>query len=82
MHGSCTAHVTLYYDVWQAVAPAKRPPLSLHLQRIACSLTGVSAQVCLCALQKAEVVNGRIAMIAFALLIAVETWKAGPGLVP
>jgi hypothetical protein len=32
--------------------------------------------------QKAEVVNGRIAMVAFALLIAVETWKAGPGLVP
>ena len=30
--------------------------------------------------QKAEVVNGRIAMVAFALLIAVETWKAGPGL--
>ena len=33
-------------------------------------------------LQKAEVVNGRIAMVAFALLITVETWKAGPGLVP
>lgn len=32
--------------------------------------------------QKAEVYNGRVAMLAFALLIAVETWKAGPGLVP
>lgn len=32
--------------------------------------------------QKAEVVNGRIAMVAFALTIAIETFKAGPGLVP
>jgi len=32
--------------------------------------------------KEAEVLNGRIAMVAFALLIAVETWKAGPGLVP
>lgn len=31
---------------------------------------------------RAEVYNGRLAMVAFALLIAVETWKAGPGLVP
>jgi len=30
--------------------------------------------------QKAEVLNGRLAMVAFALLIGVETWKAGPGL--
>ena len=32
--------------------------------------------------QKAEVINGRVAMVAFALTIAVETFKAGPGLVP
>jgi len=32
--------------------------------------------------RKAEVINGRVAMVAFALTIAVETWKAGPGLVP
>jgi hypothetical protein len=31
--------------------------------------------------QRAEVWNGRLAMVAFALLIAVETWKGGPGLV-
>jgi len=31
--------------------------------------------------QRAEVWNGRTAMVAFALLIAVETWKGGPGLV-
>jgi len=30
--------------------------------------------------QKAEVLNGRLAMVSFALLIGVETWKAGPGL--
>ncbi|CAK0783538.1 hypothetical protein CVIRNUC_006737 [Coccomyxa viridis] len=32
--------------------------------------------------KEAEVLNGRVAMVAFALLIAVETFKAGPGLVP
>jgi len=32
--------------------------------------------------QRAEVWNGRLAMVAFASLIAVETIKAGPGLVP
>jgi hypothetical protein len=32
--------------------------------------------------QRAEVWNGRLAMLAFATLIAVETFKAGPGLVP
>jgi len=31
--------------------------------------------------QRAEVWNGRLAMVAFATLLAVETWKAGPGLV-
>jgi hypothetical protein len=31
---------------------------------------------------RAEVWNGRLAMLAFATTIAVETWKAGPGLVP
>ena len=30
----------------------------------------------------AEIINGRIGMVGFALLILVETWKAGPGLVP
>jgi hypothetical protein len=30
---------------------------------------------------KAEIWNGRTAMVAFAFLILVETWKAGPGLV-
>lgn len=32
--------------------------------------------------QQAEIWNGRTAMVAFALLLTVETWKAGPGLVP
>jgi len=32
--------------------------------------------------KEAEVLNGRVAMVAFALLVCVETWKAGPGLVP
>jgi hypothetical protein len=31
---------------------------------------------------RAEVWNGRLAMLSFALLIAVETFKGGPGLVP
>jgi hypothetical protein len=31
--------------------------------------------------REAEIINGRLGMSAFALLIAVETWKAGPGLV-
>lgn len=31
---------------------------------------------------KAEIYNGRLAMVAFAFLVLVETWKAGPGLVP
>jgi hypothetical protein len=31
--------------------------------------------------KEAEVINGRLGMAAFALLILVETWKAGPGLV-
>merc|ERR1712130_443600 len=30
--------------------------------------------------KEAEVLNGRTGMVAFALLILVETWKAGPGL--
>lgn len=29
---------------------------------------------------RAEVWNGRLAMVSFALLLLVETWKAGPGL--
>jgi len=32
--------------------------------------------------QRAEVWNGRLAMVAFAALLAVETFKGGPGLVP
>lgn len=32
--------------------------------------------------KEAEIINGRIGMVGFALLILVETWKAGPGLVP
>jgi hypothetical protein len=31
---------------------------------------------------RAEVWNGRLAMVSFATLLLVETWKAGPGLVP
>lgn len=31
--------------------------------------------------REAEIINGRLGMMAFALLVAVETWKAGPGLV-
>jgi hypothetical protein len=31
---------------------------------------------------RAEVWNGRLAMVSFATLVLVETWKAGPGLVP
>lgn len=31
---------------------------------------------------KAERWNGRLAMVSFAALLLVETWKAGPGLVP
>jgi uncharacterized protein involved in response to NO len=31
---------------------------------------------------RAEIWNGRVAMMAFATLLIVEGWKAGPGLVP
>ena len=51
-----------------------------HIQQLCCTLHEFVRRLSInCGVQ---VWNGRLAMVAFASLIAVETIKAGPGLVP